>query len=108
MNIDWSNLTAEDILSMVDKAPGVASVWKYSDTTRGYQRHLLWHPKKGSQSTWVSVGTVWSNNDERKSWWGHYSFDSAEELRFGPFEDRFSAASAVDEYLEQGGWKLCK
>ena len=108
MKIDWTNYAAEDILSTVAGAPGVASVWQYSEITHGYQRHLLWHPKKGSQVTWISVGTLWSD-ETRNSWWGHYDFEtSCDELLLGPFPDRFAAATAVDAHLEQNGWKLCK
>ena len=106
MKIDWSSYSAEDVLSTVDAAPRVASVWKYSQTTSVYQRHMLWHPKKGSQSTWITVGTVWSND----GWWGccgGYDLDE-DDPRFGPFADRFAAASAVDVRLERDGWKLCK
>jgi len=103
--IDWLSLSAEDVLEAMSDAPRVASVWQYSDITRGYKRNLLWHPKKGSQVTWIDVGVVWSNGD---NWWGYTSMNETEERRFGPFPDRFKAAEAVDSWLVLDGWKLCK
>ncbi len=103
--IDWSSLTAEDILDAVDAAPRVAGVWQRSEATQSYKRHLLWHPKKGSQVTWIDVGIVWASGDE---WWGFVNLGDAGEQKFGPFPDRFVTADAVDNALEKDGWKLCR
>ncbi len=104
--IDWTALSAEDILKSLVNAPRVAGTWQYSDVTRGYQRHLLWHPQKGSQG-WLDVASLWAG-DDRKAWYGFYNFAGADERKFGPFPDRFAAAGAVDAFLEQDGWKLCR
>ncbi len=105
--IVWSAMTAEEILVAMESAPRVAGVWQYSEITRGYQRHLLWHPQKGSQASWLDVASLWADG-ERKAWNGYYNFAGVGERKFGPFPDRFTAAAAVDAFLEQDGWKLCR
>ncbi len=106
--IDWSSLSAEDILKAINVAPRVASVWQYSEVTQGYNRHLLWHPKKGSQLTWLDVGSVWASGANVEQWWGFANLGESNEQKFGPFHDRFQAADAVDNALELDGWKLCR
>lgn len=106
--IAWAGMSAEEILEALRAAPKVASVWQYSEVTRGYQRHILWHPQKGLQASWLDVASLWAAGDDRQSWHGYYNFASAEERKFGPFPDRFAAAAAVDAFLEQDGWKLCR
>lgn len=105
--IDWATLTAEEVLVEVSKAPRVAGVWQYSDLTRGYQRRLLWHPDMGAKTTWLDVASLWAL-DDRRAWHGCYNFPNINKQEFGPFPDRFSAAAAVDAFLEKEGWKLCK
>lgn len=107
--IDWSKLSAEEVFSVVKDSPRVASIWQYSDITRGYSRHLLWDPRKGCEVTWLTVASVWSSGD-RKSWYASYAYDGNEYQReaLGPFADRFAAAEAMDAFLEKEGWKVCK
>lgn len=106
--IDWSKYTAEETIEILKEAPRVANVWRYSDTTQGYARHLMWDGKKGD-AAWLTVARIWTSGD-RKRWYASYAYDGDEYQRkaLGPFEDRFEAAAAADNFLESKGWKLCK
>jgi len=107
--IDWSKYTAEEALEILRQAPRVAGVWQYSDVTKGYARHLLWDVKKGTDPSWLIVSRIWCSGD-KKMWYASYAYDGDEYQRqpLGPFSDRFAAASAADDFLEQKGWKVCK
>lgn len=108
MKIDWSTLSAEATLEVLKDAPRVAGVWQYSDITQGYARRLLWDPKKGMDVTWLSVANVWTTRD-RNEWYSNYAYDGNEfQNALGPFDTRFEAAKAVDDFLEKNGWKVIK
>ncbi len=107
--IDWSKYTAEEALEILQSAPRIAGVWRYSDITQGYARHLLWDGKKGSDASWLTVSRLWVSGDN-KQWYASYAYDGDEYQRqaLGPFEDRFEAAKAADDFLESEGWKVYK
>lgn len=108
--IDWSKLSAEEALAILKESPRIAGVWQYSDVTQGYARHLLWDAKKGDAVGWLTVSRVWSTKQSQKEWYASYAYDGDEYQRkaLGPFDNRFDAAAAVDEFLESNGWKVCK
>jgi hypothetical protein len=107
VKIDWSSLKAEEALDCLKSSPRIAGVWRFSDITQGYSRHLLWDPKKGCDVSWLTVARVWVSGDH--GWYANYSYDGNDfQNSLGPFPDRFAAAAAIDERLESEGWKVVK